>query len=276
MSDAAHKAATFKALHEGDRIFVMPNAWDRASARLLAMAGFEAVGTTSAGVNFSAGCADGSGQRDAMLTVFGEIATDVTVPCNGDIENGYGDALEAVAETIRRSIAAGMAGGNIEDYTGRKGDPLYEVGLATARIHAARAAIDASGVPFVLTARTDCYLTGHESPFEEATKRLSAYRDAGADVLYAPGIGEKPEIAALVAAVGAPVNVVLGRYARGLSVDDLAEAGVKRVSVGGALFLAAYGQLQAAAQELRQDGTINWTDWMLDRDTLRQMTSPVR
>ena len=106
MSDAAHKAATFKALHEGDGIFVMPNAWDRASARLLAMAGFEAVGTTSAGVNFSAGCADGSGQRDAMLTVIGEIATDVTVPCNGDIENGYGDAPEAVAETIRRSIAA--------------------------------------------------------------------------------------------------------------------------------------------------------------------------
>lgn len=274
MSDAAQKAAAFKALHERDGIFVMPNAWDRASARLLVMAGFEAVATTSAGVNFSEGQADGSGQRDAMLKIYGEIAADVAVPCNGDIENGYGDTPEDVAETIRGSIDAGMAGGNIEDYTGRKSDPLYDTGLAVARIQAARAAIDASGVPFVLTARTDCYLTKHESPFDEAVSRLSAYRDAGADVLYAPGMGDKAEITALVSAVGAPLNVVLGRYGRGLTVGDLADAGVKRVSVGGAMFLAAYGQLQAAAQELMQDGTTRWTDGMLDRDALRQMIKP--
>ena len=265
------KAARFHELHRRDGILVMPNAWDRGSARILVAAGFEAIATTSAGTNYANGTTDWDYHvsREDMVRDFGLIAREVTVPCNGDLENGYGDSPEDVAETIRQSIAAGMAGGGIEDYTGRKDAPLYDLGLAVARIQAARAAIDASGVPFVLTGRAECWLVGHAEPFKESLKRLNAYRAAGADVLYAPGVSDPAEIRDLCRAVDGPVNVVVGRRNRGTSIAALAEAGVKRVSVGGAMFLAAYGALKAAADELRDHGTLGWTDGLLSSEDLR-------
>ncbi|MCC7272325.1 MAG: isocitrate lyase/phosphoenolpyruvate mutase family protein [Alphaproteobacteria bacterium] len=255
------KAERFRELHAADGILVMPNAWDRGSARILAAAGFPAIATTSAGTNYANGTTDWDYHvpRADMIRDFGLIAREVAVPCNGDLENGWGDSPEDVAETIRLSIAAGMAGGGIEDYTGRKDDPHYDIGLAADRIRAARAAIDASGVPFVLTGRAECFLTGHPDAFRESVKRCNAYRAAGADVLYAPGLADKAQIADFVKAVDGPVNILLARHTKGLTVGDMAEVGVRRISIGGALFLAAYGFLKAAADELRDAGTLGWT-----------------
>lgn len=264
------KGEAFRALHAREGTFVMPNAWDRGSALLLAALGFEALGTTSAGTNYANGTTDWDYHvpRADMMRDFGLIARCVDVPVNGDLENGYGDAPEEVAETIRQSIAAGMVGGGIEDYTGDKAKPLYDLPLARERIAAAREAADASGVPFVLTGRAECYLAGVENAFAESVKRLNAYREAGADVLYAPGPQDPDEIARLAREVDGPINVVVGRRGTPLTVERLAEAGVKRISIGGALFHACYGYLRQAGEEMRDKGTFGWTATVLDRDFL--------
>lgn len=264
------KAQAFRALHQRDGCFVMPNAWDRGSALLLAAAGFEALATTSAGTNYANGTTDWDYHvpRADMMRDFGLIARAVDLPVNGDLENGYGDSPEDVAETIRQSIAAGMVGGGIEDYTGDKSKPLYDLGLAAERIAAAREAADASAIPFVLTGRAECYLAGVDNPFEESVKRLNAYRAAGADVLYAPGPQDPAEIARLAQAVDGPINVVVGRRDTPLTVAHLAEIGVKRISIGGALFHACYGYLRNAAEEMRETGSFGWTATVLDRKYL--------
>ena len=268
--DLKRKGAAFRALHERSGVLVMPNAWDRGSALLLAAVGFEALATTSAGTNYANGTTDWDYHvpREDMIRDFGLIARAVDVPVNGDLENGYGDAPADVAETIRQSIAAGMAGGGIEDYTGDKAKPLYELSLARERIAAAREAADATGVPYVLTGRAECYLAGVENAFAESVKRLNAYREAGADVLYAPGPQDAEEIARLAREVDGPLNVVVGRRGTPLTVERLAEAGVKRISIGGALFHACYGYLRQAAEEMRDKGTFGWTSTVLDRDFL--------
>lgn len=268
--DLKRKGEAFHALHAREGMFLMPNAWDRGSALLLAAVGFEALATTSAGTNYANGTTDWDYHvpRADMIRDFGLIARSVDVPVNGDLENGYGDAPEDVAETIRQSIAAGMVGGGIEDYTGDKAKPLYDLALARERIAAAREAADASGVPFVLTGRAECYLAGVENAFAESVKRLNAYREAGADVLYAPGPQDPEEIARLVREVDGPINVVVGRRGTPLTVERLAAAGVKRISIGGALFHACYGYLRQAAEEMRDRGTFGWTSTVLDRDFL--------
>lgn len=261
--DLVAKAEAFRALHAREGLFVMPNAWDRGSALMLENLGFEAIATTSAGTNYANGTTDWDYHvaRDDMMRDFGLIARAVGVPCNGDLENGYGDRPEDVAETIRRSIAAGMVGGGIEDYTGDPSAPLYDLPLAVERIQAAREAADASGIPYVLTGRAECYLAKVDGAFDESVKRLNAYRAAGADVLYAPGPQTIDEIRRMVEAVDGPVNVVLGgRPGTAVTVAELAEAGVKRLSVGGALFRAAYGFMRKAAIELRDQGTFGWSD----------------
>ncbi|MDA0340745.1 MAG: isocitrate lyase/phosphoenolpyruvate mutase family protein [Proteobacteria bacterium] len=267
MSDLKSKAKAFRALHERPGSFVMPNAWDRGSALLLARAGFEAIATTSAGTNYANGTTDWDYHvpREEMLRDFGQIARIVDVPCNGDLENGYGDSAEDVAETIRQSIAAGMVGGGIEDYTGDKSRPIYDLELAKERIIAAREAADASGIPYVLTGRYEGFLAGVDGAFAEAVQRLNLYREAGADVLYAPGPQDPDQIARLVAEVDGPLNVVVGRKDTQLNVQRLTEAGVKRISIGGALFHACYGYLRQAAEELIGPGTFNWTSTVLDR-----------
>ncbi len=264
------KGEAFRALHAREGVFVMPNAWDRGSALRLAAVGFEALATTSAGTNYANGTTDWDYHvpREDMIRDFGLIARAVDVPVNGDLENGYGDAPADVAETIRQSIAAGMVGGGIEDYTGDKAKPLYDLSLSRERIAAAREAADATGVPFVLTGRAECYLAGVENAFAESVKRLNAYREAGADVLYAPGPQDAEEIARLAREVDGPLNVVVGRRGTPLTVERLAEAGVKRISIGGALFHACYGYLRQAAEEMRDKGTFGWTSTVLDRDFL--------
>lgn len=258
--DVRDKAERFAALHR-EGTFVMPNAWDRGSARILEAAGFDAIATTSAGTNYANGTTDWDYHvpREDMIRDFGLIARAVDLPCNGDLENGYGAEPEAVAETIRQAIAAGMAGGGIEDHTADRAAPLYELSLAVDRITAAREAIDSSGVPFVLTGRAECYLAGVDGPFDESVRRLNAYAAAGADVLYAPGVRDIDEIAAMVRAVDGPLNVLVGGRNTSLTVDALAEAGVRRISIGGALFLACYGLLEEAASEMAGQGTFGWT-----------------
>ena len=202
----------FRRLHE-DGTFVMPNAWDAGSALLLETAGFEAIGTTSAGIAYALGKADATGALsiDEALEETARIAGAVSVPVNVDAENGYGDSPEAVAECIRRCIGAGAVGAGIEDYTRDPARPLYDRALAVERIRAAREAVDASGVPFVLTARAECYLYGVPGAFAESVARSNLYREAGADLLYTPGVKDRSEVAALVREIDGPMNFVVGK-----------------------------------------------------------------
>jgi 2-methylisocitrate lyase-like PEP mutase family enzyme len=261
MSETLHaKAQRFRDLHLADGAFVMPNAWNPGSARVLAAAGFQAIGTTSAGVTFSMGLPEYEYRvpGEFMLEEFGRIAAAVDIPVNGDLEAGYGDSPEAVARTIRRSVELGMVGGGIEDHTGDPDARLYEAEHAADRIRAAREAADASGIPYTLTARAECYLVGHPDPFAESVRRLNLYRAAGADCLYAPGTRDAETIAALVREVDGPVNVVMGLAGAAFSVDELAALGVKRISIGGSLARATFGVIHRAAREIAEAGTFGF------------------
>lgn len=258
---AASTAATrFKALHDRGGIFVMPNPWDTGTARILHHLGFEAIATASAALAVSLGRADAARQvscREA-LDHAAILIDAVDVPVNGDLESGYGDEPETVAETIRQSIAIGMAGCSIEDRTGDSNTPLYERSLAVARIRAARAAIDEAASDFVLTARCEAYLTGHEDPLGECLARLSEMADAGADVVYACGMCDAGDIRALVNEVPVPVNVIGGTGAIRLSIGELEDLGVRRVSLGPRLFQAALGGFLRAAEEVSGSGTFDF------------------
>lgn len=258
--DVAALASTFRRLHDERGGFVMPNAWDAGSAIVLAEAGFAAIATTSAGIAFSMGRADhalpaGATQvpRDRMMERVREITAAVDLPVNGDLENGYGDRPEDVAETIRLAIAAGLAGANIEDYAGGL---LYDEALAVERIAAAREVVDASGTGFVLTARTDGGLLATPSPLADSIRRANRYREAGADCLYAPGVNDLESIATLAREIDGPLNVVMGLGDTSLSVAALRSAGVARISLGGSIARAALGFVREAARELRERGTL--------------------
>lgn len=255
------KAEAFRALHTRDGCFVMPNAWNAGSARVLADLGFPALGTTSAGIAFCLGRPDYDRRvsRDEMMAELARIAAAVDLPVSADLEAGYGPRPEDVAETVHLSIAAGMAGGSIEDYTGDPANPLFEPAEAVARVAAAREAADASGLPYVLTGRAECYLVGHPEPFAESVRRLNLYRAAGADCLYAPGLTDPEEIGALVRAVEGPVNIVVGLAGGPLTVEALGELGVRRISVGGALARASFGALRRGAEEIRDRGTFEFS-----------------
>ena len=261
MTDELHaKAAKFRALHEGDGTFLMPNAWNAGTARLFADLGFEAIATTSAGTNFSNGHADYdyAVPRAEMLAEYGRIAGAVELPVSGDLENGYGDSPEAVAETIRLSIVHGMVGGGIEDHTGDPAAPLYDIELAVDRIRAAREAADAAGFPYTLTARAETYLVGHPDPFAEAVRRVNRYREAGADCLFVPGVKDASTIGTLVREVDGPVSVVMGLAGAPLSVAELAALGVRRISIGGSLARAVFAFVRTAAVEMRDHGTFGY------------------
>ncbi len=255
----AEKARRFRDLHAAGQCFVMPNAWDAASARLLAARGFPAIATTSAGINWAFGLPDGPGAApfDVTMARHGAVARAVDLPVNGDLENGYGDTPEAVAACIRRAIAEGFAGAGIEDFTGDRGNPYYDIGLATERIAAARAAADESGLAFTLTARAECFLYGHDAPLDEAIRRLRRFREAGADCLYAPGPTDDETVRRLVGETGGPLNVVVEQW-RETSVERLAGLGVTRISTGAKLFRAVYGRLGALATEMAQEGIFSF------------------
>lgn len=252
----AEKGARFRALHR-EGTFVIPNPWDVGTARLLAGLGFEALATTSAGYAFSRGLLDGRVGRDAMLRHAAEIVEATALPVSADLENGFGDAPAEVAETIRRAAAVGLCGGSIEDGTGRGEEPVHPLDLAAERVRAAADVSHRLAAPFVLTARAENYLVGRPD-LRDTISRLQAYQEAGAEVLYAPGLTRLEDIEVVVRAVDRPVNVVMGLGESRLGVADLAAVGVRRISVGSALARAAFGAFLRAARELRERGTFGF------------------
>jgi 2-methylisocitrate lyase-like PEP mutase family enzyme len=254
MLTQAEKGRAFRALHERDAAFIIPNPWDIGTARILARLGFEALATTSMGFAFSAGQRDNTIGRHAMMAHVSAIASATPLPVSADLENGFGDSPEIVAETILLAARAGVVGGSIEDATGNPNRPIYELEHAVERIRAAAAAARALPFPFTLTARAENFLHGRPD-LENTIRRLQSYQEAGADVLYAPGLQSKDEIAAVVRSVDRPVNVVMGLRGVQLSLSALSAIGVKRVSVGSALSRAALAAFLRAAREMREHGT---------------------
>lgn len=251
MRTQSEKARIFRTLHEREGAFLIPNPWDVGSARLLAQMGFEALATSSAGFAYSIGKPDTAVSRDAMLAHVAAVAAAVDLPVSADLENGYGDASEATAETIRLAAAAGLVGGSIEDATGRDEDPIYEMNLAVARVLAAAEAAHSLPFPFTLTARCENFLHGRPD-LDDTILRLRAYQEAGADVLYAPGLRTMGDIAAVVRAVGRPVNVLASA---GMTLAELSAIGVRRVSVGSTLARVALTAFQRAVEEMLVHGT---------------------
>ena len=250
--------ARFRALHDPG-CFVLPNPWDAGSAFYLEHIGFKALATTSAGFAFSKALPDGPEfvSRDMMLEHFREIVEATSLPVNADFQNGYADDPEGVAESVRLCVETGVAGLSIEDNSGQSEEPLYDFDLAVERIKAARAAIDSgTQASFLLTARCEAYLVGAPNPFDTSIERLVAFADAGADCLYAPGVTDREEISAIVDAVAPkPVNILVSTNNCNVTVAQLADLGVRRISVGGALARAAWGGFVKAAKEIQETGS---------------------
>jgi len=255
----AEKGHAFRALHARDGAFVIPNPWDVGSARILAGAGFESLATTSAGFAFSLGRRDNTIARYAMLDHVATIAAATELPVSADLENGYADKPEGVAETYALAATTGIVGASIEDSTGNPEHPLFDIDVAAVRVRAAVEAVRALPFPFTLTARAENFLVGRND-LADVIRRLQAYQDAGADVLYAPGLVARDDIATVVKSVDRPINVVMGLAGARFSLGELAALGVKRVSVGSALARAAFGALIDAANEIREHGTFAFAD----------------
>jgi 2-methylisocitrate lyase-like PEP mutase family enzyme len=252
MTTQADRAQRFLALHRAGELLLMPNPWDLGSARLLASLGFEALATTSSGFAATLGRNDGAVSSDEAMVHAAVIVAATDLPVSADLENGYADAPSGVAETMRMSIEVGLAGASVEDFTGRADDPIYDIGLAAERIAAAAEAAHAGPGRLVLTARAENYLHGRPD-LADTIARLQAFQEAGADVLYAPGLRRLQDISQVVREVDRPVNVLA---LEGLPpVAELAQAGVSRISVGGAFAFAALGAVVRAAAELREHGT---------------------
>ena len=248
----ADKRRTFHRLHE-EGCFVIPNPWDVGSARYLQGTGFKALATTSSGFAWSHGHADGGMSRDRVLEHLTNMVEGTDVPINADFENGFAPDAAGVGESVRLAVETGVAGLSIEDSTGRDADPLYELDVAVERVRAARKAIDRAGAGTLLVARAECFLVGRQD-IDFAISRLKAYANAGADCLYAPGIGTPEQIAAVVAAVAPkPVNVLVG-FSGHLTLSQFASLGVRRLSVGGALARAAWGGFMRAATLIKEQG----------------------
>jgi 2-methylisocitrate lyase-like PEP mutase family enzyme len=257
VSTQSDKATRFLTLHEGPKALLIPNPWDAGIAKLLESLGFSALATTSSGFAATLGQLDGSVTRDQAIAHAATIVEATDLPVSADLENGYVDEPEAVAETIGLALAAGLAGCSIEDFTGRADDPIYELGLATERIAAAAEAAHRGEVRLVLTARAENHLHGRNDLADTIT-RLQAYQSAGADVLYAPGLYTAEEIRQLVTSVDRPMNFLA--LPGGPTVAELEALGVRRISVGGAFAYAALGAVVDAARELLEDGTYGfWT-----------------
>ena len=259
MLTQAEKGKIFRALHERNGAFIIPNPWDIGTARLLAHLGFEALATTSAGYAFSVGQRDNTIDRDQMMKHVASIVSITDLPVSADLENGFGDSAETVAETIRLAAATGLVGGSIEDSTKRPGNPIYELEHAVERLRAAAEVVRTLPFSFILTGRAENYLVGRRD-LKDTIKRLQAYQEAGADVLYAPGLTRKEDMVSVVRSLDRPVNVVMGLQDVRLSLAELSEIGVKRISVGSALSRAALGAFLRAAREMQTHGTFTFAD----------------
>jgi 2-methylisocitrate lyase-like PEP mutase family enzyme len=267
--EAASRTA-FAELHERG-CFVMPNPWDPGSARALQALGFEALATTSAGFAFSRALPDAPDalSLDAVIDHVAEIVDASTIPVNADFQSGYGKDAEQVAASVTRCVETGVAGLSIEDADDDGG--LFELAEAVERVSAARAAIDSTSAAVLLTGRAECFLTGHPNPLDESIRRLRAYAEAGADVLFAPGVREPQDISTIVEAVHPkPVNVLIGADV-GLTVTDLRDLGVRRISVGSALARAAWGAFLHAAEGIAVDGSFAGLDGAASFASLNQM-----
>lgn len=252
------KAQAFKALHDRQGIFVIPNPWDAGSAKMLASLGYQALATTSAGYAFSQGKPDGALSLDETLANVRAIVAATDLPVAVDLENGFADDPVEAAQSLLRAAEAGAVGGSIEDATGRADAPIYCFEHAVARIEAAVAAVRTLPFPFILTARAENYLHGN-ADLDDTIRRLQAFAEAGADVLYAPGLRSAEEVLAVVQAVAPkPVNVLMSGGLK-LTVQQLEELGVRRISTGSVLALAAFGEFFRAAEEIQQSGTFGFT-----------------
>ena len=272
MQDQQAKFDRFKSLHARDRAFVIPNPWDAGSARLLTSLGFEALATTSAGYAFSVGKRDsfaGLG-REEILTNAAQIVAATDLPVSADLEDGFGASPEACSRTIEMAIATGLVGGSIEDATGDHGRPIHDIAAAVARVEAA---VDAArGKPFLLTARAENYLWGRPD-LKDTIARLQRFCEAGADVIYAPGLPDLDAIRTVCREVDKPVNVVMGLKGPRYTVDQLSEAGVRRISVGGSFARAALGALKRAAEEVLHRGTFDYADDAMPASVLHALMS---
>ena len=253
------KALRFRALHAGPGAFVFPNPWDAGSARLLAGLGFEALATSSAASANTLGRRDGRVTRDEALAMARAIVLAVDLPVAADLENGFGDDPAAAAETIRLAAGVGLVGGSIEDAPGDKGRPVYAFDHAVARVAAAARAARALPFPFTLTARAENFIRNHPD-LGDTIKRLQAYEQAGADVLFAPGLPDLAAVRAVCAAVTKPVNFMVGIKEKSFSVAELAAAGVRRISLSTSLYRAAVTGFLAAAREVREQGTFGYLE----------------
>ena len=255
----AERARAFRALHERSGMFLMPNPWDAGTAKLFASLGFEALATTSLGLASSLGRVDGtlSVSREELIANCRQIASATDLPLNADLENGYADDPDQAAEIFKLAAEAGVVGGSIEDATGNAVKPIYDFDLAVKRVAAAARVAHSLPFPFTFTARAENYLHGRPD-FDDTVRRLRAFADAGADVLYAPGLRDLATIKRLVAALPRPVNIVMGMIDPEITVPQLAEAGVKRVSIGGALARRAYAAIRDAAISMRDAGSFRW------------------
>ncbi len=255
----AEKGKRFRELHLQEHAFIIPNPWDVGTAKLLQSLGFEALATTSGGYAFSVGKPDGAIDREEMIAHAAEIASATDLPVSADLENLYVDDPSKVTETIRMAAEAGLAGCSIEDVpVGRGGEP-YELAFAADRVRAAAEAAHSLAFPFTLTARSENFIVGRPD-LSDTIARLQAFQEAGADVLFAPGLRTKEDIATVVRSVDRPLNVIMGLQGVQLSAKELSEIGVKRISVGSALSRAALGAFLKGAHEMLEHGTFNFAE----------------
>lgn len=258
-TNQAEKAAAFRALHERTMPFVIPNPWDAGSARIMAARGFEALATTSAGFAFTKGRKDTNVTRDQVMAHIRELAAATELPISADLEGGFGDDPETVAETIRQTAAAGAVGGSIEDATGNHDEPIYAFDHAVERVTAGIEAARSLDFPFTFTARAENYLYGRPD-LDDTIARLKAFEEAGADVLYAPALRDMETIRTICDALSKPVNVLMGLKGVHFTVNELGEAGVRRISVGSGMARAALGELLRAIDEIKTQYSFTFGD----------------
>jgi 2-methylisocitrate lyase-like PEP mutase family enzyme len=259
MASQAEKGKIFRALHQRDRAFIIPNPWDVGTARLLQSLGFEALATTSAGFAFSIGKHDGAVDRETMLAHAAALVAVTDLPVSADLENGYADKPAQVAETVRLAAQTGLAGCSVEDVPQGRGKAPYEIPLAAERVRAAADVARALPFPFTLTARAENFIVGRPD-LRDTIARLQAFQEAGADVLFAPGLKTKEDIRAVVRSVDRPINVIMGLEGVQLSLAELSGLGVRRISVGSALARAAMGAFLRAAREMESQGTFTFAN----------------
>ena len=267
MTTQIEKAEVFRKLHEKGSCFVIPNPWDQGSARLLEHMGFKALASSSAGFAFSIAKPDLSISKTSLMTHLTAVCQSVSLPVSADLQNGFGNDPEDVAVTILQAAKTGIVGGSIEDASGDSGNPIYPLELAAERIRQAAIAARSLGFKFTLTGRAENYLHGRPD-VQDTIRRLQAYQEAGADVLFAPGVKTREDIRQIVSAIDRPLNALIGMPGMNLTVADLQELGVTRISLGGSLARAAYGAMLRAVTEIQTKGTFEYTAQAVSRKEL--------